>query len=85
MTTFYSEVEPFSNYSPVTLHLSPATRILNKNPASKGKLELLLGIPKKSFDLACSRRSDCGDGELRCEQEYSLRVAICSEYLLNTL
>ena len=33
MTTFYSDVEPFSKYSPVMLHLSPATRILNENPA----------------------------------------------------
>ena len=30
MTTFYSDVEPFSKYSPVMLHLSPATRILNE-------------------------------------------------------
>ena len=35
MTIFYSEVEPLSKYYPVTLHLSPATRILNENPASK--------------------------------------------------
>ena len=28
---FYSNVEPLSKYSPVTLHLSPATRILNEN------------------------------------------------------
>ena len=30
---FYSDVEPLSKYSPVMLHLSPITRILNKNPA----------------------------------------------------
>ena len=29
MTIFYSDAEPFS---PVTLHISPATRILNENP-----------------------------------------------------
>lgn len=29
---FYSEVEPFSKYYPVKLHLSPATRNLNENP-----------------------------------------------------
>ena len=29
---FYSDLEPLSKYSPVMLHLSPATRILNKNP-----------------------------------------------------
>ena len=28
----YSDVEPLSKYSPVMLHLSPATRILNENP-----------------------------------------------------
>ena len=28
----FTDVEPFSKYSPVTLHLSPATRILNENP-----------------------------------------------------
>ena len=33
MTTFYSDVEPFLKYSPVMLHLSPATTILNENPA----------------------------------------------------
>ena len=32
MTIFYSDVEPLSEYSPVILHLSPATRILNENP-----------------------------------------------------
>ena len=32
MTIFYSDVEPLSEYSPVMLHLSPATRILNENP-----------------------------------------------------
>ena len=35
LTIFYSDVEPLSKYSPVTLHLSPATRILNENPAVK--------------------------------------------------
>ena len=29
---FFSDVEPLSEYSPVTLHLSPATRILNEKP-----------------------------------------------------
>ena len=32
MTILNSDVEPPSKYSPVTLHLSPATRILNDNP-----------------------------------------------------
>ena len=32
MTIFYSDVEPLSEYCPVILHLSPATRILNENP-----------------------------------------------------
>ena len=32
MTIFYSDVEPESEYSPVTLHLSPATRSLNEKP-----------------------------------------------------
>ena len=32
---FFSDVEPLSKIcSPVTLHLSPATRILNENPAN---------------------------------------------------
>ena len=34
MTIFYSDEEPLSQYSPITLHLSPATRILNENPDS---------------------------------------------------
>ena len=29
----YSDEEPFSKYFPVTLHLTPATRIRNENPA----------------------------------------------------
>ena len=33
MTIFYSDVEPLSQYFSVTLYLSPATRILSKNPA----------------------------------------------------
>ena len=33
MNIFYSaDEEPLSKYSPVMLHLSPATRILNENP-----------------------------------------------------
>ena len=32
MTIFFSDVEPLSEHFPVTLHLSPATRILNKKP-----------------------------------------------------
>ena len=32
MTSFYSEVEPLSKYSPVMLHFFPATEILNENP-----------------------------------------------------
>ena len=31
---FFSDVEPLSKCSPVTLHLSPAARILNENPAN---------------------------------------------------
>ena len=30
---FYSDVEPLSKYSPIMLHLYPATRIVNKHPA----------------------------------------------------
>ena len=32
MTIFYSDTEPLLKYSPVTLHTSAATRILNENP-----------------------------------------------------
>ena len=32
MTIFYSDMEPLSKYPPVTLQLSPSTRILNENP-----------------------------------------------------
>ena len=31
-TISYSDEEPLSKYSPIMLHLSPATRILNENP-----------------------------------------------------
>ena len=33
MTILRLDLEPFTKYSPVTLHLSPATRILNENLA----------------------------------------------------
>ena len=33
MSSFYSDVEPFSKYYPVMLHLFPATRIENENLA----------------------------------------------------
>ena len=29
---FYSDVEPLEKHSPATLNLSPAARVLNKNP-----------------------------------------------------
>ena len=32
MTTFYSDMEALSKYSPVMVHLFPATRILSENP-----------------------------------------------------
>ena len=34
VTIFYSDEETLSKYSRVTLHLSPATRILNENPSN---------------------------------------------------
>ena len=34
MTIFYPDEEPLSKYSPVMLHLSPATRNLNENPVT---------------------------------------------------
>ena len=34
MNIFYSDMEPLSQYSPVTLQLSPATRILYENPGN---------------------------------------------------
>ena len=33
----FSDVKSLSKYSPVTLHLSPATRILGENPAQSHK------------------------------------------------
>ena len=32
MTIFYSDTKPLLKYSPVTLHISAATRILNESP-----------------------------------------------------
>ena len=32
VTPYSLDVEPFSKYSPVMLHLTPATRILNEDP-----------------------------------------------------
>ena len=42
MTILRLDVEPFTKYSPVMLHLSPATRILNENPA------IILIVPSNS-------------------------------------
>ena len=38
MTIFHSDVEPLSEYFSVTLHLSPATRVLNENVAVQGRV-----------------------------------------------
>ena len=32
MTSFHSDVETLSKYSPIMLHLSPPTGIFNENP-----------------------------------------------------
>ena len=49
---FYSDVKPLSKYSPVTLQLSPTSRILNENPAKWGReLEGLQLSP--SFKASC--------------------------------
>ena len=42
VTIFFSDEEPLSKYSPVVLHLSPATRILNENPAFGQKCHFFL-------------------------------------------
>ena len=52
VTSFYSDVEPFSKYSPVTLHLSYNTRILNEN------LEYAVFCPNVSFNLLFCRMQD---------------------------
>ena len=35
MNICYLDMEPHSRYSPLTLHLFPATRILKENPAQR--------------------------------------------------
>ena len=52
VTSFYSDVEPFSKYSPVTLHLSYNTRILNEN------LEYAVFCSNVSFNLLFCRMQD---------------------------
>ena len=51
MNICYSDIEPLSQYSTLTLHLFPATRILNENPL-KGTLlwGLLLNLEKHFLD-----------------------------------
>ena len=51
MTNFYSDIEPLSEYSPVTLNLSPATRVLNQNPGRicSFYLVIILIIPLFTF------------------------------------
>ena len=43
-TIFYSDTELLLKYSPVTLHISAATRILNENPVTKSHLPNLLHL-----------------------------------------
>ena len=50
MTIFYSYIEPLSQYSPVTLHLSPATIILNENP--KYEMESLVAAKKVTLKIS---------------------------------
>ena len=42
MTSFCTDMEAFSKYSPVTSHLSPATRSLTDDPVSHKKNELYI-------------------------------------------
>ena len=51
MTIFYSDVEPLSKYSPVTIHLSPTTRILSENPLMVSVLHK--GLEGKVGKLKC--------------------------------
>ena len=51
MTILYSDVEPLSKYSPVTLHLSPATRILNDNPDEGALFISNKGRPGSKFSF----------------------------------
>ena len=46
---FYSDVEPLSHYSPVMLHLSPATRILNENPELNTFVHTMCGSRKYPY------------------------------------
>ena len=50
MTIFYSYIEPLSRYSRVTLHLSPATIILNENP--KYEMESLVATKKVTLKIS---------------------------------
>ena len=43
-TIFYSDTELLLKYSPVMLHISAATRILNENPVTKSHLPTLLHL-----------------------------------------
>ena len=56
MTIFYSYIEPLSRYSPVTLHLSPATIILNENP----KYEMESVVATKKVTLKISQVTEFG-------------------------
>ena len=42
MTIFHSDVEPFSKYSPVMLHLSPAAGVFNENPDPRKETAAIL-------------------------------------------
>ena len=41
-TIFYSDMEPLSKYSPVTLHLSPASRVLSENPDRRMVIDITI-------------------------------------------
>ena len=49
MTSFYSDMETLSKYSPIILHLSPPTGIFNENPELSTELVKLMQLTIKRF------------------------------------
>ena len=62
---FYSDMEPLSKYSPVMLDLSPATIILNENPAREGE-----GDWKATLQLSPSFNASCPSHKTVITKEY---------------
>ena len=76
MTIFYSDVEPLSKYSPVTLPLSSATRIRNENPVYNSFVQLFWDIDYWQLKRGWLLNSTDGGSIVR-----NRHMSVCNSYV----